>query len=660
MRAISLLLPLLILPLLGCPPEAEGEPPPVESDAWLLKIADCDELHDEVVDAWIETLVQSRYGYGWDTFEGDDAVPTNGDGPTSYSDTNVQEEGVDEPDMVETDGEYLYVLQGTDLTILDSWPAEETREVASLTLESAPWSMFLSGDRIVTFGWSHEVFPPGEEWRSNGGTRATLIDVSDRSAPTVLRTIDLDGWMADARRIGDDVYVVLDTWLGMPQGLWDLAWDESLGLPEADWEAEEDDQLALRAEAREILRPHVEAFAADVAAEDLLPRRIDSASEGVEPLMACNDLYKPRDNGEVSLLTVVHFDMTAGSVGGDVSATGLLSDGWTVYASQENLYVARSSWWWWWGWGDLDLTTNIHRFRLAGGETRYEASGEVPGWMLNSFSMGEYDGHLRVATTDQDWWWGTADGEADEPANNVFVLERDGSALNVVGEVRGIAPGERIYASRFLGDRGFLVTFLQIDPLFTLDLSDPRAPTVVGELEVPGYSAYLHPFEDDHLLAVGMDGDEDGTLTGFSMSLFDVSDFADPGLTDRLTVGSDWGWSESLWDHHAFTLHNSVLSVPAYWWDEAGGGFSGLLVVACSTSGLTELGRVDHADLVGLSECIHPWEDACVEDYWYAQVRRSVVIEDWLYSISDYGVKVTVQERPDDEVARVLFNPRDG
>ncbi len=654
MRAIQALAPLLFLPLLGCPPpELVGDPPPVGSEAYLLKIASCDELHDEAVDAWTETLIRSRYGYGgWDLAEDD--APTSGDGPTDYSETNVQEEGVDEPDLVETDGEHLYVLQGGELTILDSWPAEDTAVVSRLALDSSPWSMFLAGDRIVTFGFVQEAFPSDEDWRTRGGMRVHVIDVSDRANPSVLRTIDLDGWMADARRIGDDVYVVLDTWLGMPSELWELAWDESLNLPEPDWEADDEEQEALRAEARGILHPLVEAFAADIDAEDLLPRKLDSDDPGVAPLMSCSDVYKPRDRGEVSLLSVVHFDL--GQNSGDVSATGLLSDGWTVYASAENLYVARSSWWWWWGWGDLDLTTHIHRFHLAGGDTTYEASGEVPGWMLNQFSMSEHDGLLRVATTDQDWWWGTPAEDAEEPGNNVFVLQRSGTSLDIVGEVRGIAPGERIYASRFLGERGFLVTFLQIDPLFTLDLSDPRDPRVVGELEVPGYSAYLHPFEDEHLLTVGMDGDEDGTLTGFSVSLFDVSSLPAPSLTDRITVGSDWGWSESLWDHHAFTLHRGVLSVPAYWWDDDG-GFSGLLVIAVDPEGLTELGRVNHADLVADSVCVYDWEDACVDEYWYAQVRRSVVIEDWLYSISDYGVKVTALEQPQDEVARALFRP---
>lgn len=249
----------------------------------------------------------------------------------------------------------------------------------------------------------------------------------------------------------------------------------------------------------------------------------------------------------------------------------------------------------------------------------------------------------------------------------MFVLEQADADLNVIGELRGIAPTEQIYAVRFLGETGYVVTFRQTDPLFVVDLSDPTAPSIAGELHVPGYSSYLHPIAGGYLLAVGMDGTEDGTVTGFAVSLFDVRDPANPTRVDQLTIESDdWSWSEALWDHHAFTYYNGVLSVPIYTYDydDATGawdGFSGLLVVDVDTdAGLSEIGRVDHADMVADSEC--PWYGegygrSCPDDYWYAGMRRSVVIEDELYSISDYGVKVTAQRDPADEIAQALFRP---
>ena len=670
MRRFIVLLALALLPalLLGCPPELPDEQPPPPGQAYLLRFSSCPDLKDHVAEAWTENLVRSRYGGyygGWlegDDSDGQDPAP-NEEGPSDYSDTNVQEVGVDEPDLVKTDGEYIYVAQRGELTIVDSWPPEETSKVASLELEEAdPFSMFLLDDRVLLYSQAWNPFgDAGDDHRSGYGTRMTLIDVSDPSAPTVLRETVVEGWFVNARRIDDDVYTVVDAWMGLPWALWDHVWDEDLGLPEMDWNADEEVQEATRDEAREILAPIVEAWVAAMdAEEDLLPRQTEAVAGQLgdpEPLMGCTDLYRPAELSSPSVLSVVHMDMATGQAGSELSATGLMSEGWTVYASRTSLYVAQSSWWWWWGWGDLDLRTHIHKFDLGGSRTDYAGSGAVPGWILNQFSMSEYDGHLRVATTDVDWWWGTGAEQGELPANNVFVLEQQGVEMPVIGQVRGIAPEEQIRAVRFLGDRGFVVTFQQIDPLFTIDLSNPRAPVVVGELEIPGFSAYLHPLDEDHLLAIGMDGTMDGQITGLAVSLFDVSDFANPTLADKWTLESDdWSWSEALWNHHAFTFHRDVLSFPAYVY-EGDQGFSGLIAIGVDTEeGLTELGRVDHADLVDQSVCL--WgEQNCNDWYWYAQMRRSVVIEDNLYSLSDYGLKVNELETPEQEIARVLFWP---
>ena len=663
-----------LLMLSACPVELPPDqvPPPQGSDAFLLQFDSCDELQDHVETAWLEALVASRYGGGWGWLEGDDDVADpagDGDGPSDWSDTNVQEEGVDEPDIVETDGERIYVANRGELTVVDSWPPEDTAIVGRLALDTDDWyprGMFLRDDRIVVYGYDWDAFEDdgGEGWHSTYATRVAIVDVSDPAAPALLREVLIEGWFVDARRIEGDVYTVVDTWMGVPYELYDLLWDEDLGLPEMDWEADEETQEAIREEARGILAPHVEAYLAEVEATSLLPRTREVTAGQVgdaEPLLACDEVYRPRDGARPSVLSVVHFDMSSGDVGGETSATGLMSEGWEVYASADNLYVAQTSWWWWWGWGDLDLQTHIHKFSLDAGRTRYLASGAVDGWVLNQFSFSEHDDHLRVATTDIDWWWGTeADDEATDPANNVFVLEQRGTALELTGELRGIAPNERIFAARFQGDRGFLVTFEQIDPLFTLDLSDPTDPRLVGELEITGFSSYLHPVDEDFLLAIGMEATPEGQTTGLAVSLFDVSDFADPQLADRWVLESDdWSWSEALWDHHAFTFHRGVLSFPAYTWT-GGESFSGLVVLDVDLDeGLTQLGTVDRGDLVADSDCLYGEETACADWYWYAWMRRSVVVEDALYSLSDYGMKVNELEAPEVELARVLFWPAD-
>jgi uncharacterized secreted protein with C-terminal beta-propeller domain len=292
------------------------------------------------------------------------------------------------------------------------------------------------------------------------------------------------------------------------------------------------------------------------------------------------------------------------------------------------------------------MTTAIHKFELVPTlpePVRYAASGEIDGWLLDQFALSEHEGFLRVASTEFDWWWGSTEDE--EQASSVTVLADDNAGnLREVGHVGGLGPGERIFAVRFMGEKGYVVTFEQIDPLFTLDLSDPYFPKVVGELEVTGFSSYLHPIDDGWLLAIGQEADEDGRTIGLAVSIFDVRDFADPQLAHRYLIENDentWSWSEALHDHHAFTYHRGVLSIPAYISGEDG-RFSGLLVLrADPENGIWALGRIDHQDLS--HEDHHAW------------MRRSVYIEDAIYSLSSAGVKVNSLENPEVEIASVPF-----
>ena len=213
-----------------------------------------------------------------------------------------------------------------------------------------------------------------------------------------------------------------------------------------------------------------------------------------------------------------------------------------------------------------------------------------------------------------------------------------------------------------------MVTFRQVDPLYTIDLSDHSDPKIVGELKMPGYSAYLHPIDDQHLLAVGMDGEDDGTLNGLAINLFDVSDFANPTLKFQHTLNSEgWSWSESLWDHHAFTFHRGVLTIPAYSWnyseEEGYELFSGTISFSVDLEeGITEIGRVDHSSLIAGSQCLYEmWYgdsyDDCNSWYYQPSVRRSLYIEDNLFSLSNYGLKVNDLNSPEDEITDVLFYP---
>lgn len=674
-----------LLALLACQPTTPVGPPVADSlaAAKLARFASCDELKGHVAAAWTEQLIDVIYAgdYGWaagtdESMQAEDGGDGGGNGaPQDYSETNNQVQGVDEPDMVKTNGEFIYIVQDGELLVVDSWPAEEAELLATIPLEGWADSMFLHDDRLMVYssvydygdaygGYEPEWEDPyavdlPEGWWS--ATRVSIYDVSDPANPQLARTMDLQGNTVAARMIGSDTYTVQYHHIDMPQELWDLAYSE---IPVyIDYDAAEAAQDLARELARVILQPRVEAYLAGVHPSELLPGMADSLGAGqVDQLLDCTDLYRPTVVTSAAVMSVVHHDL-AGSDDAPLSATGLLSDGWTVYANQDALYISQSNQWWW-GWLPEDRArTHLHRFELDGPDVAYTGSGSVDGWLLNQFSLDEHDGYLRVATTDLTWWWWGGE-DADEPANRITVLDTSGD-LDTVGSIDGIAPGEQIFSARFTEDVGYLVTFEQVDPFFTLDLSDPFAPRVVGELKITGFSNYLHPIGDDHVLAVGMEATEEGWIEGFQVTLFDVSDFANPVAADRIMLGSDdWSWSESLYDHHAFTLHNGVLSLPVYTYDNSGDNFSGMWVLDVDTDAgsLSELGRVAHNDLVAQSECVWTGDDApCTDDYyWAAWMRRSVIIEDALFSISNYGIKVTEHQDPEAVLTQVLFRPYGG
>jgi len=273
----------------------------------------------------------------------------------------------------------------------------------------------------------------------------------------------------------------------------------------------------------------------------------------------------------------------------------------------------------------------------------YSGSGRVAGSIRNQFSLSEHEDYIRVASTTGQWarWW----MEDPEPSSNhVFVLSGEDN-LEVVGHIGGIAEGERIWSSRFVGDEGFLVTFRNIDPLWTIDLSDPTNPVIKGELEVPGVSTYIHPIADGRLLTIGYGGDEDGLDWRTQISLFDVTDFSNPSLADALPMvaaeGDDWNyaWSEAAWEHKAFQYRapKNMLAIPlsTYRYNNNRGGYEYVsrlqLVKVDVDSGLSLYGSIDHSDFFN-SESNRYWD--------WRDVRRSIYMGEYIYAISDRGITV--------------------
>ena len=764
-----------LLAAAGCNNDLEGGETRTYT-ASLTPFESCEELDDYVVDVALD-LVVSNYVYGYGGIAVDVAEdrgapeptsdPSSGgdvgggeSGPGEFTGTNNQELGVDEPDLVKTDGQTIYVVQGETLHVMDSWPADELHELATVELPGWGEQMFLVDDSVVVF--SH-IYTGTEPWHDYGGrpdvgapepmpdegpggdedpwepeevepdplddgvwfsgVRVTTIDVSDPSSPAVDSIFDIEGNFVSARLVDGVVYLVaraslLDTY--------DPALEDSirdLDLPALDWDASLEERETAAAEIRSTLRPILEEYVETSGRDRMIPDFRTTASDRGN-LFTCGELMEPGARAGLGVLSVVAFDPASPSPSG----VGLLADGWQVYGSTESLYVAQDSRWWYFpSVDDTETTTHLHRFSLNDGAPAYEASGAVEGWLLDQFSMSEHDGYLRVATTDESRFGfadavagggdvavgvgttepgGTAPPEAEpaEPppseggssedseesggeekdlidlredpsvdANNVFVLEQSGTSLDVVGGIRGIAPGEQIFAVRFLGDRGYVVTYRQVDPLFTIDLSTPDSPQLRGELHIPGYSGYLHPFGEDHLIGIGRDGTDEGRVLGTQISLFDISDDDNPTRVDNYTLpygDGTYSWSEAEHDHHAFTFYEShnLLAIPVtledYSWESDDySHFSGLVVFEITTEGISEYGRVSHTHMARDRYCgdidesdPEPVEACASWDYpWWTNMRRSVFADDWLFAISDMGVTSSAITALDEVMAEVRF-----
>ena len=390
---------------------------------------------------------------------------------------------------------------------------------------------------------------------------------------------------------------------------------------------------------------------AESTVEDWLPRWFDEADDGsfgpMSQVLPCESVAAPPDFAGLGLSWIASFDL-AGD-GTPVGSAGIVSTGDTVYASTDNLYVATRNWDWQWG-GPVPMPvepmpldsesapisepvenpgpppTLIHQFRLdEGTAATYVASGQVEGRLLNQFAMSEYNGDLRVATTTDDT------GEfGDQSESTVFVLRPEGDELRQISSIGGLGTDEQIYAVRFIGDLGYVVTFRQIDPLYVIDLRDPANPVLAGELKIPGYSAYLHPVGDGLLLGVGQDATDQGRTTGTQLSLFDVSDPANPQRISTLPIG---GYSEVEWDHKAFLFwepDGTIVLPVSPGWNDCGPE------VDCLAKGITDAGggavvaELDGRELVARGVISHsnPNRSGC-----WNPLQRSIVIGDELVTV---------------------------
>lgn len=555
--------------------------------------------------------------------ESGDQGSSGGDG-TAFTGTNLQEAGVDESDVMKSDGQYFYIARGRSMRIVRASPVDQLAEVGKLQFDDYIKEMYLvdentaivlgqrSADSPMIYA-AIDIWPP---YLVGGKAVIYQVNIADRANPQITKTVNLDGFFVSSRVTGGRLIVVLSI------------------VPD----------LSNRT-ATEVNR---------LTIEEVMPK-IEIGGEARDLVPWENWLYPESPDGYY-MTAVVTLD--AADIEKEVASVAVLGGAGTVYSSTEALYLTDTSY-------DVEQNyrsiTTVHKFAFDdNGGAQYVASGSVDGRPLNQFSLGEHAGNLRIAThIDPEFrviepGIGSDDNATTSievaptvDSNSVYVLGQTGGDLVVKGKVEGIAPGEQLYSARFMGDRGYLVTFQRIDPLFALDLSDPANPRVVGELKVPGFSDYLHLIDETHIVGVGRStatAPWGGTLVrGVQLSLFDVSDPANPRAIEQLELGGYGSYSEVSSNHKAFAYlpETGTLAIPANLYpdeyDPYGENPSFVWVppttkVICfhvdPAAGFTELGRLNAA------QASDTWGYGYFGDW-----TRPALIGSQLYAVNAIGVR---------------------
>lgn len=572
-----------------------------------------------------------------------------------YSTTNVQVEGVDEADFVKNDGKYIYVLAQNKLVIVNAFPAEDAKKISTTEIKGHPRDMFVNGDTLVVFTDDYDEIYTISDYdflprpTQTQMTHAIIYDISDRSSPEKEKDYTIDGYYFQSRMIGDYVYLISkkDAYYG-PGPIMPILREASTKIvpdvyyfdnPELNYVFHTITSINLKNEetkAKSFLMgysntvyvsqdniyiayqknlpySYYQSYNSDRFFKVVVPLLPDEVQDKIGKIKA-KDLEPYAEWSEISdALEEMYNKM-------DEAEKEELSEEITeaIEEYEIKLEVERRK-------------TVIHKIGISNGDIEYKEKGEVPGYLLNQFSLDEFDNHLRVATTTELYVRNKA-----EMYNNVYVLDED---MDKVGEIGAIARDERIYSTRFLGDRLYMVTFKRVDPLFVIDLSNPENPKVLGELKIPGFSDYLHPYDEDHIIGIGKEteGNEWGgvSIKGVKVALFDVSDVENPKQVDSIEIGERGTDSEALRDHKAFLFdkRNDLVVIPirevkGEVYDERGYYrqriWQGAYVLEVSPEkGVKVRGKISHGE-----------EDE--RYYWNSPsaVRRSLYMDDVLYTVS--------------------------
>jgi len=576
--------------------------------------------------------------------------------PSEYSTTNNQVEGVEESDILKNTGTHIFHASGRNVHIAKSWPANEMKNVHTLKFDGFPRNLLLVDERtLVVLVEHHSYMHYGDLELDTGAISPShqnvpqmelfQYDVSDPSSPKLVEKFRVKGRYLTMRRIDQTIkLIVADNNIFPEKMVWPSPYGYTSGLSGERRMSSKAGAAKAWGEFKESVK-QIESMDLSFWLDESLVQRGDSQNAtSVGDQDSCKKVFMPEAPANWGRTHIVTINLQ----NSDVDRITLLADVQQAYASKKSLYLT-TPYYWWFGNTDQDDHTYVHAFDLVDLDTtNYLGSGFVKGQLINQFAMDEYEDSLRVASTVNRW------GRRGSSFSQVSVLQLKESSLKEVSE---IAKGEAIQSVRFLGKRGFVVTFERIDPLFTLDLSSPTEPKIVGELKIPGFSTYMHPLDENHLLAIGQNGNNWGATRGMKLSIFDVSDFSNPKESHVMQIDSDL-YSEAAYNHLAFNYFapQKTLALPLSGWKREKTGeysydyLSKLQLIRIDVdAGFTQLGDVVMVDTTAVTT---PNRTA----YATANtVERSVFADDVVYAVSGVGIQAVNLQNPGVALGKLTF-----
>lgn len=463
---------------------------------------------------------------------------------STYSTTNIQVENVDEGDIVKTDGSYLYYITNQKVVIIDIQNAQANVKVAEISYtESSPRELYINNNKLIVITSENElrtefksVYDTADVAYVDGiklKTSAIIYDITDRSNPKEERKVEMEGTYISSRMIDDNIYMATNKYI-----------TNAINMVK-NYPIEELEE------------------------QDYKPTYLDTATSNEAKYIEFDKIRYFDDKQVNNYLLLGGFNIN-NKQEADIQA--FLGAGETVYASSKNMYIAKVK-------TIYDINTysllgektQVVKFGLINGKIRYKAENTVDGRVLNQFSMDEdTNENLRIAVTQEMQKntdisnTGRIISNSEQTDNRLYILDKE---LNQVGSLEGLANGERIYSVRYMKDKAYIVTYKQVDPLFVIDVSDPKNPTKLGELKIPGYSTYLHPYDDTHIIGLGYDTNSDGSRNwnnGLKLSMFDVSDVNNPQEVFTQKIGNSSTYSEATYNHKAilYLKEKNIIAFP--------------------------------------------------------------------------------------------------